>query len=346
MLDSITKNEFERIYNNSHFVMLKNKSVLITGANGLIGSYLIDYLLYLNDNKKYNISIYALSRSVKKLENRFKKTNNLHFIQQDLNEPLNININFDYIIHAASNAHPLAFSNDPVGTMKTNLIGTINLLEMIKGKPDTKFLYISTGEIYGNNVDKPFTENDYGIVDTKVVRSCYPESKRAAETLCIAYSVQYDIHINIARLCYVYGASITSDNSRADAQFLRNALKNEDIVMKSLGLQKRTYCYVADVVNALLTIIEKGTKSEIYNVANKNSIVSVKEYAQTLSDIAGVNLKFEIPSENESRGYSKPANSILDASKLESLGWEPYYDIRTGLFNTLQIKKWSMQNVR
>ena len=105
----------------------------------------------------------------------------------------------------------------------------------------------------------------------------------------MAYSQQYGIHTNVARLCYVYGPTITQDNSRADAQFLTNALDKKDIVLKSEGLQKRTYCYVADVVSALLTILTKASSTEVYNIANKNSIVSIKEYAQTLA-----NLKFRM----------------------------------------------------
>lgn len=339
MINNIQMCEFKEIDKNFNFEGLKDKSILITGANGLIGSYVIDYLTYLNSQKMYNIKIFAMSRSLEKMEKRFAKHPNLFYIEQDLNKPLFLNNTFDFIIHAASNAHPLAFSKDPVGTMKTNLLGTMNLLESIKDNQNTKFLYISTGEIYGNNVDKAFTEKDCGAVDSKLARSCYPESKRAAETLCMAYSQQYGIHTNVARLCYVYGPTITQDNSRADAQFLRNALDKKDIVLKSEGLQKRTYCYVADVVSALLTILTKAPSTEVYNIANKNSIVSIKEYAQTLANLAGTNLKFEIPNELEKRGYSKSADSILDAQKLSQLGWIPQYDIKSGLEHTLKIKE-------
>ena len=222
--------------------------------------------------------------------------------------------------------------------MKTNLTGTMNLLEMIK---DTAacFLYISTGEIYGNNADKPFTEDDFGMIDSKLVRSCYPESKRAAETLCMSYNHQYNIKANILRLCYVYGAAITNENSRADAQFLRNALNGEKIIMKSEGLQKRTYCYVADAVYAMLYVILYSKDSQVYNVANPNSIASIREYAETLSELAEESLQFEIPDEIEKQGYSKPLDSILDASKLMDLGWQPQYDLKTGLSHTLMIKK-------
>ena len=333
MTNNIQKSEFEKISTILNTSNLQNKSILITGANGLIGSYLTNYLVYLNQKNNTNITIYAMSRSKTKLEQCFKETENLVLVEQDLNEDLKFDSKIDYIIHTAGNAHPLAFSKYPVDTMKTNLLGTMNLLELAKK-------YLSTGEIYGNNIDKkPFNESDLGIVDTKLARSCYPESKRAAETLCIAYSSQYDVHVNIARLCYVYGATITDTNSRADAQFLRNAIDKQNIVMKSEGLQERTYCYVVDCVSALLVILLNGNCGEFYNIANQNSIVSIKEYAQTLADIANVKLIFELPDDIEKKGYSKPADSILDSTKLQNIGWKPFYDIKTGLKNTYIQKK-------
>lgn len=326
--------EFLKISNmiGTDIQQLCHKKFLVTGANGLIGSYLALYL------QSIGAEVYALSRSLEKLHKCFGESSGIKFIEQDLNLPFHSGIKFDYIIHAASNAHPLAFSTDPVGTMKTNLVGTMNLLECAKAA-NCKFLYLSTGEIYGNNIDHAFAEDDFGTVDTKLPRSCYPESKRAAETLCMAYSQQYGVYTNIARLCYVYGPTITDTNSRADAQFLRNALNNKDIVLKSNGDQRRTYCYVADAVSALLLIILKAASAEVYNVADKNSIVSVAEYAKTLADIAGVNLKFEIPDDIEVKGYSKQADSILDASKLENLGWLPQFSLSEGLEHTLQIKR-------
>lgn len=335
----LLKKDFEEVCINLPFDLkeLHKKSFFITGASGLIGSYFIYFLDYLNREYDLAIKITALSRSKCKLEESFKGLD-VEILEQDLNEKFVFDINADYVIHAASNAHPLAYSKDPVGTMKTNLLGTMNLLESIR-KTETKFLYISSGEVYGSNVDHAFTEDDIGVVDSKTVRSCYPESKRAAETLCMAYNSQLGVNVNIARLCYIYGPTITETNSRADAQFLRNVLKGEDIVMKSLGEQRRTYCYVADVVSALLTILLKGSNGHFYNIANPSSIVSVKEYAENLCSLAGVNLRFVIPDEVEKRGYSKAQDSILDATKLLTLGWKPLFDIKEGLKRTIEIKK-------
>lgn len=331
--------DFKGICKNLSFDinLLNGKSFLITGANGLIGSYFVYFLDYLNQNFNTSITIYAMSRSKERLEKSMCGVDVI-IIEQDLNEPLAQKINADYIIHAASNAHPLAYSKDPVGTMKTNLVGTMNLLESLKNS-SSKFLYVSSGEIYGSNIDHAFTEDDIGIVDSKTVRSCYPESKRAAETLCMAYNSQFGIKVNVARLCYVYGPTITDSNSRADAQFLRNALNGEDIIMKSEGSQRRTYCYVSDVIAGLLTILINGQDAEVYNIANPNSIVSIKEYAEILCELSGTQLKFELPDEIEKRGYSKSSDSILDATKLINLGWKPQINIKEGLKNTITNKR-------
>jgi len=300
VINNILETEYKRI---TDFIgkSLSNKSILVTGANGLIGSYLVDYLSSIESK------VYAMSRSVEKLRKRFGTNSKVIFIEQDLSQSFSLDTNFDYIIHAASNAHPIAYSQDPVGTMLTNFVGTLSLLKCAK-ESNSKFLY------------------------------CYPESKRAAETLCVAYSQQYGVTVNVARLCYVYGPTITDTNSRADAQFLRNALNKEDIVMKSEGSQRRTYCYVADCVSALLKILIDGQNGEFYNIANPDSIVSVKEYAQTLANISGVKLKFEVPNDVEAKGYSTFADSILCADKLCSLGWKAIYSIREGLEHTLKIK--------
>ena len=232
----------------------------------------------------------------------------------------------------------MAYSTDPVGTMFCNFLGTKNLLDCAR-KTNCKFLYISSGEIYGSNVDHYFTEEDLGYIDTKDYRSCYPESKRAAETLCYAYNSQYGIDFNIARLSYVYGPTITDTNSRADAQFLRNALNRENITLKTEGLQRRTYCYVADVVSAILYILLFGKNCEVYNISNMQSIVSIREYAQTLARITNVSVIYDIPSKTEKNGYSKAKDSILDSNKLYNIGWKPVFTIKEGLEHTYMIKK-------
>ena len=337
MIDLLIE-EFEIISKKVDFNKFRNKTFLITGASGLIGSYLIYFLDYISQKYNLNICIYALSRRGSELRNRFAGHKSICMIIQDMNIPFKINFSCDYIIHAASNASPVAYATDPVGTMKTNLFGTMNLLDFACTQK-AKFLYLSSGEIYGNNIDHHFTEDDFGSVDPKLSRSCYPESKRAAETLCISYHHQYGVYVDIARLCYVFGPTITNTNSRADAEFLRNAIKGQDIVLKSQGSQCRTWCYVADVVYALLIILLKEGKPDVYNVADESDILSIAQYAEILARIAGVGIRFEHPNSLEKQGYSQSANSILSGKKIKKMGWKPLFSLEKGLERTYQIKK-------
>lgn len=319
---------------------LTGKKILVTGGCGLIGSTLVDLLLDVNEAFHTNAEITVMSRSADKAKSRFSdhaSNGFLSFLTQDVCDPLPDNADFDYIVHAASLAHPLAFSQNPVDVMKANLLGTINVLECARRRP-CRVVFLSTGEIYGQSQDpqKVFTESDLGLINTLQPRSCYPESKRAAETLCVSYHAQYNVDCLIARLCYVYGPAITTDNSRADAQFLRNAIDGADIVMKSRGEQVRSYCYSEDAASGLLYMMVYGQAGEAYNIANKNSTVSIRQYAQTLADLAGVHVKFEIPDDVERKGYSTVTRAVLDAQKLECLGWRPLFNLEEGLKRTIK----------
>lgn len=334
---SIYNNSFENMKKiNIEWEKLKNTKILVAGANGLIASTFIDCIMYYNIYYKYNISIYALCRNEKRARKRFanySSYSSLSFIYQDVTEELNVNVEFDYIIHAACSAHPMAYSRDPVGIIRSNVIGTMNLLEYSRLHNVRRLLFISSSEVYGENtnITDGFSENDWGKVDILNPRSCYSESKRLSENILINYNKQYETDSVIARPGHIYGAAITEENSRADAQFLRNAINGQDIVMKSAGTQKRSYCYVMDAVAALLIILIKGKSGEAYNIANKNSNVTIREYAETLAKINGVEIKYEIPQEIEKQGYSIISNYTLKSEKIEQLDWFPLYDLTEGI---------------
>lgn len=317
----------------------RGKRFLIAGAGGLIGSTLAEMLLEADSTQGLEIRVCALGRRRSKLEERYQKwlgSPYFEILEGDVSDLAPVEEPVDYIVHAASPAHPLAYSRTPVDVMKANLLGTMNLLEQAK-RSGARLLYISSGEIYGvsSQADSAFKEGEYGYTDILNPRACYPESKRAAETLCASYHAQYGTDAVVARLCHVYGPSITEKNSRADAQFLRNVLAHEDIVMKSPGTQTRSFCYVKDAAEGLLYILAKGASGEAYNIANRNSVATVRDYARTLAEAGGVGIRDEFPSEVEARGYSKISRAVLDASKLEALGWKPRYDLRQGLEDTL-----------
>lgn len=318
---------------------LRSKSLLITGASGLICSSFIDLLMRNNDQGAH-ISIYAMSRNEEYAHKRFETYwgNPLFtFIEHDVIETLSLDVSLDYIIHGASNASPKRYATDPVGTMKSNLWGVSNLLELAKEKK-SRLLYISSGEVYGEGDGSDFTEDYSGYVDCLNSRACYPSSKRASETLCISYKEQYGVDVVIARPCHIYGSDIERDD-RAFAQFLRRAQAGEDIILKSKGQQVRSYCHVMDCVSALFYILLWGKSGEAYNIANRELVLSIKELAELVAQTAGVKVVYDIPSDLESKGYSKVQRAVLDPSLLESLGWKPQISLEEGVRRVLESFK-------
>lgn len=311
--------------------------VLVTGSTGLIGSCVIDALLASNASFGKHFEIYALGRNEEKLEERFGTEEALHFVVQDVIEPISID-SLDYIIHAASNADPKSYAMYPSETILTNVLGAKNVLDYCKGK-HTRALLTSTFEVYGKLEQDEYSENQYGVIDLNMIRSCYPESKRTAEMLFKSYADEYGADCVIARLSSIYGPTMKKNDSKAHAQFIRNAMAGENIVLKSKGDQIRTYCYVMDAVGGLLTVLFKGKTGETYNVANENSVASIAEVAQTIADYAGTKVVFDLPDDIENKGFSKPQNCVLKTDRIKELGWTGRYDLKTGINETMAILK-------
>ena len=310
-------------------------TVLVTGASGLIGSCLADVLLEANRSYGKRFTVYAMGRSAEKLAARFGETENLHCIAQNVTEPITVE-GIDYILHAASNADPRSYALYPAETILTNVMGARNVLEYCKAHK-TRALLTSTFEVYGRLDRDEYAENEYGIIDLNLIRSCYPESKRTAEMLFKSYFDEYGVDCVIARLASIYGPTMQKDDSKAHAQFLRNALEGRDIVLKSKGTPKRTYCYVMDAVSGLLTILFQGKAGEAYNVANEQSVATIAQVAGTIAELAGTKVVFDLPDEVESKGFSRPQNCVLNPEKLKALGWTGKYDLRSGMKETLDI---------
>ncbi len=312
----------------------KHASILITGASGLIGSCMVEALLL------GGFEVYALDLRKERLLERFGEENEkLHFIGQNICEPLDDNYHFDYIIHAASFADPKSYALYPTETILVNVVGAKNVLEYAKKHENCRVLLTSTFEVYGKLPQDSYREDEFGLLDFNSLRSCYPESKRTAEILLKSYVDEYKVDGLIIRFSSIYGPTMLKNDSKAHAQFLFKALKHEDIVLKSKGEQVRTYTYVMDAVDALFYVLFNGKTGESYNIANGNSVISIAELAQLIASLVGTKVVYDLPDELEKKGFSKPQNCILDTTKLIELGFVPRYDIKQGIVETLEIMK-------
>lgn len=314
---------------------LAGTNIFVTGATGLIGGCLVETLMM---NPKRNYQVYASGRNEERALLRFKEFADdpaFHFVKYNVMQPLESDVQFDYIIHAASNASPNFFSKNPVEVIKSNIDGVTHLMDYGLSHGMKRFLYISSGEIYGEGDGRVFTEDYSGYVDCAKPRSCYPSSKRAAETLCVSYVAEYGADVVIARPCHTYGPHFTEQDNRVYAQFIRNVLRGEDIVMKSTGEQFRSWCYVVDCVSALLHILLKGTNSEVYNVADAESNISIRELAETIAAIAGRKVVIDVPDADEKCGFNPVTKSVFSTAKLEVLGWTPQSPINDGLLKSI-----------
>lgn len=322
---------------------LSGKTVLISGATGMIGRFLSDVLMYKNLTEGLNCRIFALGRNRVKAEERFRAywSNDLfQFVCQDINKPIeDVFGAVDFILHLASNTHPVAYSTDPIGTITANIIGTKNLLDLASEKNTIRFLFASSVEIYGENRGdtERFDERYCGYIDCNTMRAGYPESKRCGEALCQAYIRQKGIDAVIVRLPRTFGPTMQMSDSKAIAQFIKKALANENIVLKSAGDQLYSYAYVADAVSGSLYCLLEGTCGEAYNLASQECDITLKELAETIAGYASAKVVHEIPSAVESSGYSSATKACLDSTKLQELGWRAKYDIYQGVQCTLSI---------
>lgn len=315
---------------------LSHCNILIAGASGLIGSCLVEVLM---ERKEKDYEVFALGRNQKRMQSLFEKylsDDSFHILIGDVTHHLKCSHSFHYIIHAASGAAPSFFSNCPVEVMMANILGVSNLIEYGRNHDLRRFLYISSGEVYGEGDGRVFTEDYSGYVDSTNPRSCYPSSKRAAETLCVSYSAEYNVDVVIARPCHIYGPHFTESDNRVYAQFIRNVLNDEDIVMKSAGDQFRSWCYVVDCVSALLYILLKGEKGNAYNIADSNSNVTIKQLAELIAKIGNKRVVIDIPSDNEKRGFNVVTKSIYSINKLSKLGFCVSSTLENGFYRTIK----------
>lgn len=333
---------YESLQEVAKEIKIHSGKILITGASGLIGSTMIETLLSANEKYEGNNTIFALGRNRDVLEKRFG--NRVEYLIQNIIDPISSQYDFDYIFHFASNADPVKYAIEPVETILTNIIGTKNVLEYCRSNKKCRVIFSSSFEVYGRieNVEK-YSEEQIGILDFSILRNGYSESKRLSEMLLRSYCDEYDVDGIIARLSSVYGPNMTSTDSKAHAQFIRNGVSGEDIVLKSKGEQKRSYTYVLDAVSALLFLAIKGTRGEAYNIANSKSVSSIAELASLVARIAGTKVVHSIPDSIEQKGFSKPQDCILNIEKIEKLGWQGRVALDDGVSETIDSLKCMMK---
>lgn len=325
----------------------KGSTVLISGANGMLPSYMVETLLCLNEERNYDIKVIALVRNLEKAKKVFAdcpSLESLHFIVQDVSNVIHYKSDIDYIIHAASQAAPSYYGVDPVGTFKANTLGTINMLELAKDKIVKGFLFFSTGAVYGDvgNESTLLAEDKQGHVNTLEVRNCYAESKRAGENACICYHHQYGVPAKIIRIFHTFGPKVNLNDGRVFSDFCRNILDNQNIVLKSDGSAKRPFCYVADAVIAYFKVLLEGEAASAYNVGgDEQHEISVRELSEMLVRLyPEKHLKVVYEINPDDLTYAKmrtPQKQILaDLGRIRSLGWSQLYSVRECFDRTIR----------
>ena len=321
---------------------MAGKSVLITGATGLVCSAVADLLIGYNESHLQPIQIMVAGRNAEKACKRFAEYSQRDyfiFVPYDATDDgFRFEKHADYIIHGASNSSPDRIVAEPVETMVSNFDGMKSLLDYGRKHGVQRTLYISSSEVYGkNSKNEPYQEDEYGYIDLLKPRNSYSVGKRAAETLCAAYADEYGVDAVIVRPGHIYGPAAAPADAHVASAWAYAAARGEDIVMKSDGAQKRSYCYCLDTASAILKVLLCGKSVSAYNISNPDSVISIKQMAEILAKAGNVALKQELPTDADKKGFNPMSNSSLDASRLLALGWRGCFDAETGFGHTVQI---------
>ena len=293
-------------------------TILVTGATGLIGSALVKSLAVRND-----ANIIAAVRNIEAAQAMFADMSNVQVINWDVSRGLAYSGEIDTIVHAAAPTSSRDFVEHPVEVIDAIVDGTRNVLEAARRKAVKSMVFLSTMEVYGSPSVDNVTECDYGYLDPVSVRSSYPEAKRLAESMCVAYAKECGVPVKIARLTQTFGAGVKRGDARVFAQFGEAVASRRDIILHTTGRTARCYCSLRDAVTAIEAILDKGIAGEAYNVANPDTYCTIAEMAHNLARRhPGSSVCFETD-EAQNRGYAPEFRMKLDVTKLKDLGWAP-----------------------
>lgn len=343
MLDEILIDDFEEIISNKkiRWNILKNKTILITGANGFIASYIIYFLIFLNQKYNFKIKIILIGRNKKKLNKKFINKNtkkNFILIEQDVCINISIKEKIDFIMHLASIASPKIFYKKPIETILPNVIGTNELLKLSIKKKVKSFLFFSSGEIYGNH-NKILKENTINNLNHLAERASYSESKRMGEVLCYSYFKQKKIPVKIIRLFHTYGPCMNLNDGRVMMDFVNNIVNQKNILIKGTGNQKRSFCYISDAVIGIFLVLTNGQNGEAYNLGNPKELLSIKKLANLLSKY---NNKISVKINPKLNSHKKKApyqTVVPEIKKISRLGFSPKINVKKGFKKTINYFK-------
>lgn len=310
---------------------LKQKTVLVTGATGLIGSHVVNALLYAGRQRGLELTVLALVRNEEKgkavFEWQLEQFHNLRLLTGDVQNPPAVELPVDYIIHGASPTSSRFFVEHPVETLQTVVCGTMNMLRLAQEHRASGFLLLSTMEVYGHPPrGSRVMEEDAGAFSPINVRNSYPISKLTSESLCCSYMQEHQIPATVLRLTQTFGPGVEYSDGRIFAEFARCGMEKRNIVLKTKGETERSYLYTADAVTAILTTLLKGAPGQIYTAANEETYCSIYEMARLAAELFQIDV--EIEEQDVSKfGYAGTLYMDLDTRKLQALGWKA----KTGL---------------
>ncbi|MEZ9480628.1 NAD-dependent epimerase/dehydratase family protein [Vibrio splendidus] len=342
------KKEFEVVYKEIELPLnkLKGKTILVTGALGMLSSYLIEFISFLNDEYEFNTKLVLLARDKKRLISKYPIDRyNVEYIVSDISHEMKFDGNLDFILHLAGNSSPYHIKNNPIDIIKTNVLGSLNVVELAKNTGATKVLFSSTREVYGNVEQENNTifEENFGSFNPLDARSCYPESKRMGENIFKSASVQYGIKFNVVRIAHSYGPGMFVSDGRVMADFIGNAINGEDIALLSDGEAVRSFCYVADAITAMLLVLCEGDSGEAYNIANEKEEIKVFELAKKVASFSE-NINVTRIEPKEPSVYCAYERTALSTQKVEGLGWKPLFNLDYGLKSTFEHLTGSIVN--